>query len=36
MTEKEVKKELEQLLTVHIGLSLAGFCCLAFHLMHYF
>ncbi len=34
MHEDEAKAELKQLLTVHIGFSLAGICCLVFHFMN--
>lgn len=36
MTEKEVKEELQQLLTAHIGLSIIGFSCLILFLTHNF
>lgn len=34
MTDKEVKTELEQLLTTHIGLSIVGLSCVVLFLMH--
>lgn len=34
MTEKEVKDELERMLTVYMGFSIIGFTCLILFLTH--